>query len=212
MKISHLTQALMSTFVLNKKTDSKLVKRNIFSQYTTLLLWRQINFALIGCIVLIMITACESSSPDTSTNQAPANTISWGKLTGDVIKLNRLLTCGVGCPEPLHVRIETIQIDKTDNVMTWNANFFAPANTSTSGITNASFPDFALQSNTTPNTQASLSINSPGNLQAKFPFIPVSSETYTFTVTASYQTLTNGIISIDSASLQYEPVTMSFQS
>lgn len=149
--------------------------------------------------------------PTDTPTPTPTSPTDWGYLTGNTINVNKPLTCGAGCPEPLHLKIATIQIDTTNDLMIWNANFFAPANGSTNGITEVSFSDFALESNTTPFYQATQAINSPGSLQAKFPFTPVPNEIYTLTVIANYHTLTDGIISINSTSLQYEQVTMSFQ-
>ncbi len=139
----------------------------------------------------------------------------WGKLIGDAINVNKQLTCGPGCPEPLHTQIETIQIDTTNNAMTWNAHFSSPIGSSGNGISDASF-DFALQSTINSYCQnpchATTSTYSPGqNVRAKFAFAPDPNDTYTLYVSASYHTVKDGVQAIASTSLQYEPVTISFQ-
>lgn len=163
-------------------------------------------------------TVTPTSSPTTTPHPtatplvpSTATNTDWGLLTGDTINVNKQLTCGVGCPELLHVRIETIQIDLANDLMTWNVHFFGPTNSVGNGIADAGFPTFTLESNTTPTTQATLVIGSTGNMQAKFPFTPVPNELYMLTVIASYHTTTDGIESINSTTRSYETITLSFQ-
>ncbi len=213
MRIPYLHKSEKNTFILfDKLFELKTASRNKVFHVASTSSNYKLNIFIVGCIVLIATLACGGTSNGVAVNLSPTPTVQWGKLSGATISLHKELTCGVGCPEPLHVRIDTILINKAADVMIWNAHFSAPADTPNNGITNASFPDFSLQSNSTANTQAILSIYSQGqNILAKFAFVPVANEEYTLSVTANYNNVKNGVVEIDSNSLQYEPVTMTFQ-
>ncbi|HYT46120.1 MAG TPA: hypothetical protein VEP90_27575 [Methylomirabilota bacterium] len=147
------------------------------------------------------------TSPTPGTQPTTTETY-WGLLGGDSITVNKMLTCGAGCPDPLHMRINSIQIDKTNNYMTWDIHFSDPTRT----VRSPSFDVFALQSDITPETQATQNqIDSVGSLQAKFPFVPVPNDIYTLIVTASYHTGTSGGgVSIGTTSINFSPVQMLF--
>lgn len=155
-------------------------------------------------------TFSPTASPTTTSTPLPANTTDWGTLAGDSITVNKTLTCGDGCPDPVIVEVTTIQINKPSE-MTWNLSLSAPTNTQDSGYTEVSFPQFILQSDVTSPYQVNPTGMTAGLFLAKFPFVPVSNHVYTLAVTVSYHRLTGGIVTIQAESVTFNPVTMLFQ-
>jgi hypothetical protein len=154
-----------------------------------------------------LATVAQTPSPTLS----PASVTDWGTLTGDSITINKTLTCGDGCPDPILVKIGTIQINNPSE-MIWDIHISAPTATQEHGYKDASFPQFAIQSNVTSSCPANVSSvnNSPNDFQANFPCVPINNQIYTLTVILSYHTLTEGLESIQDFPISFKSVTMSF--
>jgi hypothetical protein len=169
-----------------------------------------------GCILLAIIIIAVIFLPKLlSSSQSPTianNTVveeNWGVLVGDSISINKMLTCGNGCHDPLHVRINSIQIDKAHGLLTWDIHFFDP----TGSVFQPSFDTFALQDGTSqPFNADKLNMEwSTGSLQAVFALTPTRNVIYTLTVTASYYTKNgSGVVSTDTQSISFESVKMLF--
>jgi hypothetical protein len=209
------------------RTKTRRIKKPVPLQKTQKNWWRKNNWNILGLILTILtgvalpfyfqyesnvsqkemtqmlstVQALQSTTVASISTNAPGII---GNLTESV---NKILTCGEGCPDLLRVRIDTIQFNKLNDVMTWNIHFFDP----TGSVFQPSFDTFDLYDTAQPSTAAALNMNwSTGSLQATFPFIPSHNQSYTLRVAASYHTIMNGMVSIERTQILFEPTLMTF--
>ncbi len=142
-------------------------------------------------------TPTSASTPSSTPTVQPSTPVASGLITE-----NLLLTCG-GCNDPIHVTINTIQIDTANGRMIWDNTLKDVTN---SGI-GYSINEYDLQPNASQTkvpailSQTIMSgSNRPYDVQAIFAFVPFHNVTYVLTVMVGF----NGVYTT------FDPVKITF--
>ena len=147
-------------------------------------------------------TSTLSSTPNTTVT--PVNTSS-GATAGSSIVKNLTLTCSQCASEPVHVTINSVQIDNTNGKMIWDTTL-RDVTGSKRGFEFQQYTLEASGSTVSVNGQLSQSqfvgINQ-ADIQAIFAFVPTPNTTYTLTIVVVWAFSTDSTLSFDPVKITF---------